>query len=354
MKKQKLTGILIGTLLMLPVMLNAQKFTKSVKPFTASNGKTFQVGDTIIITSPTDFGNMFHYYYFDKKFTPQRAYYTSEVVNEGQFVDNRFRKHIIRQFRVYEDGKTIAVTNKTFGYGVDLNKGLEMGEVANDNLMELYNKPEIFNNEKAFLVTMNEDIDNNDVKEFLYRFNHDVYKQNYQDEFSFNALLSSKKKELTEKAKQYDLNKPFLAYTKQGFGSYNFDTNSFPIVWDGNYTRLMDDLTESAIKKDINNEGIDFSDIRLYFENAEEFSSFSLPQERAKFLIDYRKQPSGKVDRSLYVGVQFIVKEIAGADWIKNKNFTDGTEKVLICEIMRLDMFEDKAFEANYLSTVKK
>ena len=132
------------------------------------------------------------------------------------------------------------------------------------------------------MVTLGDDIDNNDAKEYLYRFDHDVYKQNYQDEFSFNSLLSNKKKELVEKAKEYDLNKPFFAYTKQEFGSYNFDTNSFPIVWDGNYTRLMDDMTESAVKKDINNEGIDLSDIRLCFENAEEFSNFPLAPERAK------------------------------------------------------------------------
>ncbi|WP_075603202.1 DUF4852 domain-containing protein [Saccharicrinis aurantiacus] len=354
MTKQKLTKVLIKLFLIFPLLLNAQKYTKSNEPFTASNGKVYHIGDTIVITSPCDFGNMFRYYYFDKKFTPQRAYYTMEKVNKGQEVDNRYAKHIIKQFRVYEDGRTIAVTNKTFGYGVDLSKGIEMGEVATDELMQLYHKPDILNNESAFLITMEDEITSNNVKEYLYRFEKDIYKQNYQDEFSFNELLSTKKKELVTKAENYKLNKAFFSYTKQNFGSYDFDTNSFPIIWEGNSTRIISDSGETSVAKYINNEQIDFSVVRLYFENIEEFSSFPLPQERAKFLIDHRKQPSGKVSRDLYVGVQFIVKEIAGSEWIKNKYFSDGTEKFLICEITRIDLFEDKDFAVNYLSTVKK
>ena len=141
--------ILIGCVL-LSVNVNAQKFEKSEEPYKAKDGKTYHVGDTIVITSPADFSDAFRYYYFDKKFTRQRAYYTMERINKGQKVDNRFTKHIIKRFRIYEDGRTLAVTNKTFGYSVDLNKGLEMGEIATDELMELYDKPELFDNEKAF------------------------------------------------------------------------------------------------------------------------------------------------------------------------------------------------------------
>ncbi len=355
MKIKNLTKAFFIAFVVLAINVNAQKFTKSVEPYKTVSGKTYHVGDTIIITCPSDFSNTFVYFKSGKKLQmPIHATFTSNIVEKNQIVDRRYTRYVIKQFRDYGNLGMYAVLDKMFGYAVNIDQGLEMGEVANEKLIELYDKPELFNNEKAFLLTLGTEIDNNDVKEYLYRFNHDEYKQNYQNEFSFNSILSSKKSELIEKAKQYNINKPFFAYVKQKFGSYNFDTKSFPIIWDGNYIRLMDDQLESSISKDINNDGIDFSDIRLYFENMDQFSSFSLPQERAKFLIDHRKQPSGKINRSLYVQVQFIVKEVAGTEWMKNKNFTDGTEKVLICEIKRIDMFEDKASVANYLSTVEK
>ncbi len=353
MTKQKLTLVLFSIVIMLPIITNAQKFKKSEEPFTASNGKTYHIGDSIIITTPADFSNQYVFYKVGNKLQDSQVAIRESVLEKGEIVDIRYTKCAIKQFRHYEQEGTYAVVDKLFNWAININKGIEMGEIASAKLIELYNKPERFSKEKAFLSTLGENIDNNDVKEYLYRFYRKEYKQNYQDEFAFSSLISSKKKELVDKAKQYDGNKKFFAYVNQEFGKYDFDTNSYPIIWDGNYIHLMDDTTEDIMAKDINEERIDFSDIAIYINNTEEFSSFPLNQGRAKFLVDHRKTSNGKVDRSLYMGVQFELKGIASEEWLKNHAIKDMTKKILICELKRIDLFEDKACEANYLSTIE-
>jgi len=351
MTKQKLTKVLIKLFLIFPLLLNAQKYTKSNEPFTASNGKVYHIGDTIIITSPADFDNTFVYFKTGKKLqTPQVGVWTS---SDNKTYNKMYTKYIIKQFRHYEAHGVYAVVNKKFNYAINLDKGLEFGEIATDKLMELYNKPEAFTAEKAFLITLGDDFDNNDIKEYLYRFYNKEYKQSYQDEFSFNELISKKRKELTAKSSQYRVNQVFYTRIDQEFGNYNFDTNSFPIIWEGNGGKIINDLTGWVKAKDINNEGISFSDIRLHFDNIADFSSFTFPQERAKYLVQHRKQPSGKIDRRLYMGVQFDVKEVVGSEDLQSLGSVSGNEKVLICEIKRIDLFEDEKFEINYLQTIE-
>ncbi len=347
-----ITAFVIASTL-LPIKANAQKFKKSEEPFTAINGKTYYIGDSIIITSPADFSNRYVCYKVGSKLQESQVAIRESVLEKGEMVDVRYTKCAIKQFRHYESEGTYAVVDKLFNWAININKGIEMGEIASDKLIELYNKPEHFSKEKAFLSTLGETIDNNDVKEYLYRFYRKEYKQNYQDEFAFNSLISSKKKELVDKAKQYDENKKFFAYINQEFGTYDFDTKSYLIVWDGNYIHLMDDTTEDIMSKDVNDERIDFSDIAIYIDNTEEFASFPLPQERARYLVNHRKSSNGKIDRSLYMGVQFTVKEIANEEWLKAHDIKDLTKKILICNLKRVDLFEDKACEANYLSTVE-
>ncbi|MCW3787992.1 DUF4852 domain-containing protein [Plebeiibacterium sediminum] len=346
------TALLIASTL-LPIKVNAQKFKKSEEPFTASNGKTYHIGDSIIITSPADFSNRYVCYKVGNKLQESQVAIRESVLEKGEMVDIRYTKCAIKQFRHYENEGTYAVVDKLFNWAININKGIEMGEIASDKLIELYNKPQSFSKEKAFLATLSETIDNNDVKEYLYRFYRNEYKQNYQDEFAFNSLISSKKKELAAKAKQYDGNKKFFAYINQEFGTYDFDSSSYPIVWDGNYIHLMDDTTEGIMAKDINDERIDFSDIAIYIDNTEEFASFSFPQERAKYLVNHRKASNGKIDRSLYMGVQFEIESIASEEWLKNHAVKDMTKKILICNLKRVDLFEDKACEANYLFTIE-
>ncbi len=339
------------------VTANAQKFEKTNKPFTTNNGKTYHVGDTVILCSPADYGNKFHYYYFDKKLTPQRAYYTTEVINKGQKVDNRFSAHIIKQFRVYENGQTIAVTNKTYGYGIGLNGGLATGEVACSDYLDYWaDTTRFFLKERAFIGAVKTlgEVNKNTTKEYAYRFDRKNYKVNFQDEFSFQSYLSEAKKDLTDKVSEFDSEKLYVLPVRMEFGSYDFDTNSFPIDWKGNMKALLVDYTEGLIVKDVNSEGIDLMDLNVFLENTSEFTSFPLNPTKAKILVNYRKSSTGKVNRDVYAGVWFKIKELASDEFYTQYNVTDRTKKFLICEVKRIDLFEDDSCLYHYLSTVKK
>lgn len=98
-----------------------------------------------------------------------------------------------------------------------------MGEIATEKFLELYKKPEQFNKEIAYCISLDKEIDNNDIKEYLYRFHREEYRQGYQDEFAFHELLSSKKNELVKKANKYSFDQPFFMRVSQEFGNYDFD-----------------------------------------------------------------------------------------------------------------------------------
>lgn len=356
MKNQtKLTLVLVAFILTFST--NAQNFEKSKDPFTAIDGKTYYIGDTVILCTAADYGNTFHHFYMGKNLTPIRAYYTAETFNKGDEIDYRFSAHIIKQFRNYDDGRTIALTNKMFGYGVDINGALQTGEVACQDYLDYWaDTTRFFLKKKAFLGALKtmDAIDKNTTKEYAYRFDRKAYKANFQDEFSFHSFLSKKKEELEKELSEFDEEKLYVLPVKLEFGSYDFDNNSFPIVWNGNMMPLLRDQTENLIVRDVNSEGIDLMDLNVFLENKDDFSSFKLHPTKAKILIDYRKSATGSIDRTLYAGVWIKIKRMAGDKFHADYDITDKSKSFLICEVKRMDLFEDDTYLYHYLSTVKK
>ncbi|MBZ4675417.1 MAG: hypothetical protein JG782_36 [Anaerophaga sp.] len=89
MKKQnKLTLTFLA--LTLAFSTYAQNFEKSKKPFTAVDGKTYNVGYAVIFCTAADYGDTFHYFYSGENLTPVRAYYTAQLFNKGDEIDYRY------------------------------------------------------------------------------------------------------------------------------------------------------------------------------------------------------------------------------------------------------------------------
>ena len=356
MKKQnKLILAFMAFVLTFPIY--GQKFKKSKKPFIATNGQTYNVGDTLILCTPADFGDTFHYYYLGKNLVPVRAYYTSERFNKGEEVDYRFSAHIIKQFRIYDDERTIAVTNQMFGYGIDINGALQTGEVACQDYLDYWaDTTRFFQKKKAFLGALKTigTIDKNTIKEYAFRFDKKKYKENCRDEFSFHSYLSKKEEELKKLLADFDNEKLYILPVELEFGNYDFENNSFPIVWDGNVMPLLKDQTENLIPRDVNNEGIDLMDLNVFVENRDDFSNFKVHPTKAKMLVDHRKSSVGSIDRTLYASLWIKIKSIAGDELYSDYDIHDKSKIFLICEVQRIDLFEDNTFLYHYLSTVKK
>ncbi len=356
MRKLTVIGI-TGLVILFQTSAFGQKFIKSEEPYKAANGLTYHIGDTITLYTPYDYGNKFHYYYMGKNLNPQRAYFTSQMgITKGQLVDYRLTQQVIKQFRKYPEEGMIAVTDKTYGYSVNLDKGLESGEVAGPLLEDyLYHMPTLFSDSIAFLSLLKygEPLDRNKIKEYFYKNYRSEYNQNREDEFSLNTLLNDKKNEIKDKVNSIDTTQVYLLPVIQKFGSYDFDNNSFPIVWKGDIARILKDRSESWIAKDVNNEGIDLTNLNLYFENTSEFPSFPISPEKAKIVVDKRKEFNGDVDRSLYLAVHFKIKSLADDSFYETNKISKKSKKYFIAHIERIDLFEDKTFMYHYLSTVK-
>jgi hypothetical protein len=340
--------------LILPNLLFSQTFKKSMEPYTAKNGKVYRVGDTIGIASPADFSNEFKYYVQGKNLSiKQKAQGVTEYSDTKY--DNRYKLYIIKQFKIYEEHGTFAVIDKVFNVMINIEKGLETGEMISPKLEELmYNKPQIFTDSVAYLAYLNREneISNENGKEFLYLFDNKRYDYAREDEFAYHAEINKTKKFLNETTNQINPNETYFIRFNDEIGNYNFDSLSFPLLWKNNGAQILNDTWQIFTPEDINKNKVELTDLRIFFDNIDAFKSLPLNMEKAQYLVKHRKNKAGDVDRKMYLGIQFKIKRLVGKEYFE-QIFIDKGEKYLICEIQRIDFFEDKEFLYNYLNTVE-
>lgn len=347
----------LALLLLLPTLALSQKFQKSELPYTSSSGKVYHVGDTIVIGSPADFSNQFSYYFMGNKLTSTvSAVTTHKVGEEVKTYDKRYRGEIIKQFRIYPDGDTYVVTNKTFNYLINIEKGLETGEILTPKLMELINnKPTVFSDSIAYLAYLKrkENINTENVKEFLFLFDRKKYNSVREDEFAFHSQMKETHLFLNEAINEIDVSKTYFIKFKNEIGNFDFDSHSFPLAWDGNGAQILNNTWSSFVPEDINKSGIKLTDLRVYFSNYKDFKHLPLSIEKAQHLINHRKSSSGNVDRNVYMIVQFKIEKLVDKEDFEHALKLKG-DNYLICEIQRIDFFEDDQILYNYLNTVEK
>lgn len=338
--------------LILPNLVFSQKFTKSVEPYTAKNGKTYKVGDQIIVTAPADFSNIFLYYGSGRGLSYKK---NATFKTENNSYDNRWKIHTIKQFKIYNDIGTVAVTDKLFNDGILIEKALETGEIATPELEEfIYQKPKVFTDSLAYLAYLNREgeITNDNVKEFLYLFDNKRYNYVREDEFAYHAEINKTNKHLNEVTNQINPNETYFIRFNDEIDNYNFDSLSFPLLWKHNGAQILNDTWQSFTPEDINRNNVELTDLRIFFENIDDFKNLPLNIERAQYLVEHRKGRSGNIDRRMYLGIQFKIKKLVGKGYFE-QDVIDKGEKYLICEIQRIDFFEDKEFQYNYLNTIK-
>jgi hypothetical protein len=337
--------------------LNAQKPTKSKAPYTAKDGTVYQVGDTIILASPTDFSNNYsHVFQGNKRNYNLSNQFTTKIGDEVRTHYRSNTRHTIKQFRIFEDGTTYAVIDNLFNYMVDLDKAMEMNEIFSEDMKGITNEaiPEIFTDSIAFLQFLKRqgEITPNNVKEYLYNFDYATYKNVRNDEFAFHERLNVTKEILKLAVKNTDASASYFVGFDDEIGNYDFDRSSFPVAWNNNGGVMIDDYWERLAKDNLSGQ-IDLTDLRIYFTNTADFAEMPLHPERARFLINHRKAANGNIDRKIYMGIQFEITDLVDASHFTQEILNPG-EKYLLCKITRIDFFEDPAIKRNYLSTVKQ
>ncbi|MCA1745688.1 MAG: DUF4852 domain-containing protein, partial [Bacteroidales bacterium] len=306
------------TLIFLSTSILAQKFEKSKDPYIAKNGTVYKVGDTISIASPTDFSNEFTCFVQGNKLeSKMQALYTVKGKDGTRTYDRRNTRYTIKQFKIFEEHGTYAVVDNMFNYMVNIDLGLEMNEVFSKEMEDMIidRIPEIFTDSIAFLHYLKRqgEVNENSVKEFLYVFDNPTYKNVRNDEFAFHEQLSKTKKQLNEAVVNIIEDKTYFLGFEDKIGNYNFDTSSFPILWEKNGGVMLDDFWELLAKDNLSGQ-IDLTDLRIFFTNTEDFPEMLLNPDRARFLINHRKAANGNIDRKIHMGIQFKITELVNAD----------------------------------------
>jgi len=350
MIKEVITIVLLG----ICIGVNSQNIKKSFEPYTAKNGETFKVGDKIIIGSPADFSNKYLYYtYFrdlSEKLTANHGYV---ILNDKKIeVDIRYDTRTIKLFKIYEDYGTCAVFDKLLNEMINIDKGLETGELVTKknkkHLDAIYNNSINLNDSIAYIEYLNliNTITIENTKEYLYLFDNNIYNQIREDEFEFHEKILETKNFLKNEIEKKENNDTFKIFLKIEIGNYDFDKNGFPIKWGiKNGIQILDDLWEFFTPKDINNNGIKLTDLRLQFTNTEDFIFLSLNKEKANYLIKHRKDESGNIDRYIYMYAHFIINKVVenvNESLIKFKYDFIEEEAHLKCDLIKICFFEDK------------
>jgi hypothetical protein len=329
--------------MLFPFAILAQTFKTSNQPYVAKNGKTYKIGDTLIITTPTDFSDEYKSYVQGRKLNLKK---TIEKVTESSEtkIDNRNKWFTIKQFRIYEEYGTFAVSDRFFNIMVNIERGLENGEIAGEKHKEyFYKRPKSLTDSIAYInyLYQQKNVTDSNVKEFFYLFDNKKFNSVRQDEFGYNAEMKKTKIFLDKALSKVDTTEKYYIRYEDYLGNYNFDSLSFPLIWENNSLKILSDFWKIFTPEDINKNNVLLSNLTIKFSNTNDFNYLPLNLQRAQSFIKHRKSENGNVDRKIYFGIQFKFKGLEG-----NK------EKILICEICRIDFFEDKDF-INYITTLE-
>lgn len=343
-----------------------QKLNKSFDSYKATNGQVFDVGSTVYITSPGDFSNNFLSITTNKKRTNNLRAVVKYVTPEGvdkQF-DNRMSAHTISFFLIDKDGNRYAVLDKIYKYYIDIEKAIKYNEILTINHRKsITNKKKVFHDTIAFikLISMIGSVNKEYAQEFGYRFKTKRFIEVKNDEFEYNRFINKIKNKLSNLIPEYADRNTFKIYANINFGKYDFDKKGFPIIWDNidNFKVLKSITTIDS--RDIDGEFVKPTDLRVLFSNySGKYSFLPLSEERANYLIKYRKKNNGGVNRKFMLKIYFnienlIIKKLNNditKEFKINKTENRNLEFYLISKINKIDFFEDKELY-NYLNTVK-
>jgi hypothetical protein len=318
-----------------------QKHVKSDEPYISKSGMTFTVGDEIYLLEPFNFENKYHSFYKNKSLSLNVE---ALRVSEDLIFRKRYKGYSIKRFLHHANGKVYAIleTSKFYFCYLDIEDAILKNEIANNNKIafeSIWGKKTLLTDSIAFLeFCFREETINNDlVKEYMYLFNNTKYNLIREDEFEFHKSIRDEKASLETLRKNLDSNIIYTMAFSDFIGNYDFDLESFPILWNHNGTQIYSDVWEIFTPEDINENGVKLTDLRISFNNTEKFKSLPLNMDKANSFIKFKKGKTGNVDREIFMYISFRIKEVKDGNDITNKLFYG--EKYLVAEIESIDFF---------------
>lgn len=103
---------------------------------------------------------------------------------------------------------------------------------------------------------------------------------------------------------------------------------------------------------DINKNKVSLTDIKILFTNVDKFNKMPLNEDKANTFVKHRKATNGNVDRTIKMVIYFTIDGLKHDAPEKWKDITLHDENILVCDIKRIDFFEDGWPSWNWLTSV--
>ncbi|MCP4458757.1 MAG: DUF4852 domain-containing protein [Cytophagales bacterium] len=337
-------------------------FSQKVSTYLTDSGLTLKSGDTLVLFEPSNFQDKYRFI-FGTKGKTQSVYALREFKDSQGKTSSKdirkFRKYAIKHFVENNDGSLLAVigSGMILNFYVDIENALDAGEILfpNSELTESFWKPHNYiTGEVSFLeyASRQPEVKIEIAKEFLFLFRNEYYRKIREDEFEFYSAIRKAQKEI--QLFEPDTSIVYSASFKDVLGNYDFEKESFPIIWKQSPSRISG--FNWLTPEDVNKERVELTDLYMNIQT-EGFEYLPVKMVMANAFVKSRKDQYGNVDREINMIIRF---KIRGTVEVGMSDIGLYSQKWLLdCEPIRIEVFssttlgETEMFN-QWLGSVKK
>ena len=331
--KKTITSILLLTLT--ATISFAQTLTK-IYGSVEVDDRTINIGDKYIVYEPQNFQKTYESIYSNKRLSTKRSRFTQ--VDDKKYDYSLAKYSVVKIFKA-TDGRIILSDGGIFPNYIEIEAALKNGEViTEDELSKRYNQRELLDDSTAFIHFIKRfDGETNEFwKDWLYTYKNDVYDRTHEDEFEFYGVVNKAGEQLLEAAEKLDNTTIYSANIKVELDGYDFSSNSFKFLWKGGSFNIFRSLMGCKCTLD---------KINLELSNLSEFETLPVPFEQAKSFISNRKDRYGRVDRDVYLWVNFK---------LTNDLKYENGDAIMRGIVQSIEVYADENHTNGYLGTIKQ
>lgn len=324
-------------------------FTQAVK---TTFGKTYNVGDTILLGDICGLGSYYKNTYNVKTYGQSSLHLeslTPYVITETIIDRKELENIIFNNPMMFDRNSNINMFAISRSRGGDNVAYIDIdGAARNRELVLKYNtnlnlrNVNYIDDEAAFLCLCKYSkipIDKF-VKEYFVRFKSEEYNNVKQDEFELKSFVNKTVETLKEKVGKVDTAIVYSMITSANLGEYDFNTKSFSFNLNNSSYSLLSNRRIFGLKT---------SELILVVNSSKIGSKFNISPEDANTFLKIRKSSDGSIDRKAYLMVHFklrIASKNAFADYPAKSSYN------FIADVKRIDFYDSRDFKYNWLGTI--
>lgn len=332
---KNLKALIILTLI--PILTYSQDYKTSF-------GRTFKVGDTVIVGNYT-YKNHYRNIYSSPDFgnspicTPLNKYIITEIVqNDAVFKRKCNDPNAVR----------VKIATKKGPFGlisfVNIEPAIRDGEIVlriNPERVKTSILPLDAKSAYLFFIEQSKLGINVLLKQYLYNFEPVQFKLSQKDEFEKNSIYRVVESQIRKDLSNLDSTRIYSLATQVELGEYDFSRGGFAIDISNTTFKLIDfKRTEDGL----------FPGIGIGFINNDKVNLLKVSPEEANSFIKRRTKYTGSIDRKCYALYNFKIIQIAQSDL---NDYPVKEYYMLKARIVSIEFYDSPNFVYNWLGTVQ-